>query len=116
MPPSHPAPCSPAGPPGPESNSGPLGAHDLDVRSVRGDVLVEAEQVVGVPFVLQRGQPAVLGLAVGGADPVAALPVEEVDVDAVAVRPHGLPYPPSPGGLLRVAVPVRGPWPRRAGT
>ena len=34
-------------------------------RSVRGDVLVEAEQVVGVPCALQRGEPAVLGLAVG---------------------------------------------------
>src|SRR5207249_2975133 len=49
---------------------------------VRGDVLVDPEEVVRIPLPLQRLQPVVLVGTVGGADPLLALfgVREEVDV------------------------------------
>src|SRR4051794_11757895 len=57
----------------------PPGSDAAGSASGRRDVLVEAEDVAGVIFILERDEAVVLG-AVGGADAVRALGREEVHV------------------------------------
>src|SRR5205807_4691105 len=52
----------------------------------RRDVLVDAEEVVGIVVALERGQPFVLGGAIGLADAFVALVTEEVDIYPAGVR------------------------------
>ena len=52
------------------------------LRSRRGDVLVEPEDVVGVAASLQGREPGVLRVTVGGPHTPLAFVAEEVDVDA----------------------------------
>src|SRR5262245_31141231 len=72
-----------------------------DARAGAGvDVLVVAEDVVGVVRGLHVHQPVVDRVAIRLADPVGVfVAAEEVDVDAFAEAPEGGEEPPRPGGV-----------------
>src|SRR5215207_10127476 len=66
----------------------------------RRDVLVEAEDVLGVVAALKHLEPVVLLQSVGLADPLLPLVHEEVHVHAGVVRLEGRPEPAHPLPLL----------------
>src|SRR5215216_2784477 len=81
-----------------------------DARSTRLDVLVVAEEVAGVPLLLQRGEPPVLLVPVRTPDALRALVAEEVHVDPVAgERLEGRMEPASPLAVALRLLVVLGP-------
>src|SRR3954453_20554524 len=75
----------------PSGRLGPSGSRRLS----GDDVVVEAEEVVGVVLLLEADEPLIVR-SVGFGNPTVVVAVEVIDIDAVASWREVVPYGPGP--------------------